>query len=37
MQTVHLFFYLADEDGNTLSLSRETLNIRKNSLLAFGS
>ncbi|CAL5328878.1 unnamed protein product [Camellia sinensis] len=28
MQTVHLFFYLADEDGNTLSLSRETLNIQ---------
>ncbi|KAL7171743.1 hypothetical protein ACSBR2_036415 [Camellia fascicularis] len=37
MQTVHLFFYLADEDGNALSLSRETLNIRENSLLAFGS
>ncbi|CAL5357773.1 unnamed protein product [Camellia sinensis] len=33
MQTVHLFFYLADEDGNALSLSRETLNIRENSLL----
>ncbi|CAL5376962.1 unnamed protein product [Camellia sinensis] len=28
MQTVHLFFYLADEDGNALSLSRETLNIQ---------
>ncbi|CAL5437556.1 unnamed protein product [Camellia sinensis] len=37
MQTVHLFFYLADEDGNALSLCRETLNIRENSLLAFGS
>ncbi|KAL7206853.1 hypothetical protein ACSBR2_019540 [Camellia fascicularis] len=37
MQTVHLFFYLADEDGNALSLSRETLNIRENSLMAFGS
>ncbi|KAL7199120.1 hypothetical protein ACSBR2_021413 [Camellia fascicularis] len=37
MRTVHLFFYLADEDGNALSLSRETLNIRENSLLAFGS
>ncbi|KAL7171700.1 hypothetical protein ACSBR2_036371 [Camellia fascicularis] len=37
MQTVHPFFYLADEDGNALSLSRETLNIRENSLLAFGS
>ncbi|XP_028106159.1 mannosyl-oligosaccharide glucosidase GCS1-like [Camellia sinensis] len=37
MQTVHLFFYLADEDGNALSLSRETLNIRENSLLAVGS
>ncbi|CAL5378073.1 unnamed protein product [Camellia sinensis] len=32
MQTVHLFFYLADEDGNALSLSRETLNIRKDDL-----
>ncbi|CAL5433607.1 unnamed protein product [Camellia sinensis] len=37
MQTVHLFFYLADEDGNALSLCRETLNIRENSVLAFGS
>ncbi|KAI7998921.1 Mannosyl-oligosaccharide glucosidase GCS1 [Camellia lanceoleosa] len=37
MQTVHLFFYLADEDGNALSLSREILNIGENSLLAFGS
>ncbi|GMP82398.1 hypothetical protein CsSME_00036720 [Camellia sinensis var. sinensis] len=37
MQTVHLFFYLADEDGNALSLSRETLNVRENSLLAVGS
>ncbi|CAL5415703.1 unnamed protein product [Camellia sinensis] len=37
MQTVHRFFYLANEDGNALSLSRETLNIRENSLLAFGS
>ncbi|KAI8004652.1 Mannosyl-oligosaccharide glucosidase GCS1 [Camellia lanceoleosa] len=37
MQTVHLFFYLMDEDGNALSLSRETLNIHENSLLAFGS
>ncbi|CAL5413179.1 unnamed protein product [Camellia sinensis] len=34
MQTVHRFFYLANEDGNALSLSRETLNIRENSLLA---
>ncbi|CAL5415737.1 unnamed protein product [Camellia sinensis] len=37
MQTVHRFFYLVNEDGNALSLSRETLNIRENSLLAFGS
>ncbi|XP_059624181.1 mannosyl-oligosaccharide glucosidase GCS1-like [Cornus florida] len=38
MQTMgHLFFYLADEDANALSLSRDALDIRENSLLAFGS
>ncbi|KAG5521861.1 hypothetical protein RHGRI_034177 [Rhododendron griersonianum] len=36
-QTAHLFFYLADEDGNALSLSRDLLDIHDNSLLAFGS
>lgn len=36
-QTAHLFFYLADEDGNALSLSRDLLDVRDNSLLAFGS
>ncbi|KAK9276690.1 hypothetical protein L1049_006226 [Liquidambar formosana] len=36
-RSAHLFFYLADEDGNTLSLSRDTLDIRENSLLALGS
>lgn len=32
-----LFFYLADESGNVLSLSREYLNNREDSLLASGS
>ncbi|XP_058192852.1 mannosyl-oligosaccharide glucosidase GCS1-like [Rhododendron vialii] len=36
-QTAHLFFYLADEDRNALSLSRDLLDIHDNSLLAFGS
>ncbi|XP_052204412.1 mannosyl-oligosaccharide glucosidase GCS1-like isoform X2 [Diospyros lotus] len=36
LETVHLFFYLADEAGNALSLSRDLLDIREDSLLAFG-
>nr|KYP52955.1 Mannosyl-oligosaccharide glucosidase [Cajanus cajan] len=32
-----LFFYLADEGGNALNLSRKNLNIRGDSLLASGS
>lgn len=32
-----LFFYLADEGGNVLDLSRENLNIHGDSLLASGS
>lgn len=32
-----LFFYLADEGGNVLDVSKENLNIRENSLLASGS
>ncbi|XP_052115041.1 mannosyl-oligosaccharide glucosidase GCS1 isoform X2 [Arachis duranensis] len=32
-----LFFYLADEGGNVLDLSREKLNIHEDSLLASGS
>lgn len=37
MRNGHLFFYLADEDENALSLNRDTLKIRENSLLASGS
>ncbi|KAJ4710863.1 mannosyl-oligosaccharide glucosidase GCS1-like [Melia azedarach] len=33
----HLFFYLADEDGNALTLSRDILDIHDSSLLATGS
>lgn len=36
-RTAHIFFYVADEDGNALSLSRDNLDIRANSLLASGS
>ncbi|KAJ1407359.1 Six-hairpin glycosidase superfamily [Sesbania bispinosa] len=32
-----LFFYLADESGNALDVSRENLNIHEDSLLASGS
>lgn len=32
-----LFFYLADEGGNVLDVSKENLNIHENSLLASGS
>ena len=32
-----LFFYLADEAGNALDVSRENLNIHEDSLLASGS
>lgn len=34
---VHLFFYLADENGNALSLGGDILDIHENSLLASGS
>ncbi|XP_023541215.1 mannosyl-oligosaccharide glucosidase GCS1 [Cucurbita pepo subsp. pepo] len=37
LKTGHLFFYLADEDGNALSLSRDAMNIPETSLLASGS
>ncbi|RVW24460.1 Mannosyl-oligosaccharide glucosidase GCS1 [Vitis vinifera] len=37
LRSAHLFFYLADEDGNALSLSGDILDIRENSLLALGS
>uniref|UniRef100_A0A2P2M3T4 Mannosyl-oligosaccharide glucosidase n=1 Tax=Rhizophora mucronata TaxID=61149 RepID=A0A2P2M3T4_RHIMU len=33
----HLFFYLANEDGGTLSLGGSTLDISENSLLASGT
>ncbi|CAN6726949.1 unnamed protein product [Malus baccata var. baccata] len=33
----HIFFYLANEDGNTLNLGGDTLDIHENSLLASGS
>ena len=37
LRSAHLFFYLADEEGNALSLSGDVLDIRENSLLAYGS
>lgn len=33
----YLFFYVADEDGNALSLGRDTFDIHESSLLAIGS
>lgn len=33
----HLFFYLADEEGNALTLSRDNLDIHESSLLVTGS
>ncbi|RXH72286.1 hypothetical protein DVH24_033824 [Malus domestica] len=36
-RSAHLFFYLADEDGNTLNLGGDTLDIHENPLLASGS
>ncbi|KAB2045785.1 hypothetical protein ES319_D01G185800v1 [Gossypium barbadense] len=36
-KNVHLFFYLAEEDGNALSLGGDILDIHENSLLASGS
>ncbi|KAK4764390.1 hypothetical protein SAY87_013828 [Trapa incisa] len=33
----HVFFYLADEEGNALDLSRDSYDIHGNSLLASGS
>ncbi|CAL8091308.1 unnamed protein product [Prunus armeniaca] len=35
--SAHLFFYLADEDGNALNIGGDTLGIHENSLLASGS
>ncbi|KAF5746454.1 mannosyl-oligosaccharide glucosidase GCS1 [Tripterygium wilfordii] len=35
--TTHLFFYLADEDGNALSVGSEIIDSHDNSLLATGS
>lgn len=37
LRSAHLFFYLADEEGNALSLSGDVLDIRESSLLAYGS
>lgn len=37
LETGHLFFYLADEDVNSLSLSRDAMDIYETSLLASGS
>ena len=37
LRNAHLFFYLADEEGNALSLSGDVLDIRENSLVAYGS
>lgn len=37
LKTGHLFFYLADEDGNALSLNRDAINVHETSLLASGS
>ncbi len=36
-RTGHVFFYMADEDGNALRLSRDNLDILEGSLLASGS
>lgn len=33
----YLYFYIADEDGNALSLSKNKIDIQESSLLAFGS
>lgn len=33
----HLFFYLADEDGNTLDMSTDALKNRDHTLLASGT
>ncbi|CAK9144298.1 unnamed protein product [Ilex paraguariensis] len=37
LRNVHLFFYMADEDGNALSLGRGATDIHVSSVLAFGS
>lgn len=37
MPNSHLFFYVADEDGNALTLGRDALDGRESSLLAAGS
>lgn len=35
-KNAHLFFYLADEEGNALRLGRDILDIHVNSLMASG-
>ncbi|XP_050276247.1 mannosyl-oligosaccharide glucosidase GCS1-like [Quercus robur] len=37
LRTAHIFFYMADEDGHALSLSRDNLDVHEGSLLASGS
>ena len=37
LRTAHIFFYMADEDGHALSLSRDNLDVHEDSLLASGS
>ncbi|KAL9225563.1 hypothetical protein vseg_001469 [Gypsophila vaccaria] len=37
LETGHLFFYVADEGGNDISMSRDVLDIHESSLLASGS
>ena len=36
LRSAHLFFYFADEEGNALSLNGDVLDIRENSLMAYG-
>ncbi|KAL2904652.1 Alpha-glucosidase 2 [Bienertia sinuspersici] len=36
-RTGHFFFYVADEGGHAISLSRDVLDIHEDSLLASGS
>lgn len=37
LRSAHLFFYLADEDGNALTVGEDSSGIHENSLLASGS
>lgn len=36
-ELVHLFFYVADEGGAAIDLGGDVMNIRDDSILAFGS